>query len=72
LASPARQTTKQMRDQEEAVKKKIVDGYKRGVCTHAGGHIPPEKRGMAGKGSHFRPAPGPNWDAGYKQAFGHD
>jgi len=39
----------------EEIKKKIVDGYRRGVCNHNGGTIPKPKRGMAGKGSHFRP-----------------
>lgn len=38
---------------EEAVKKKIVDGYKRGVCDHEGRHIDKSNRGQAGKGSHF-------------------
>lgn len=45
--------TKAARQQEEAIKQKIVDGCKRGVCTHDGGYIPPEHRGGAGTGSHF-------------------
>ncbi len=47
--------TKAARDSEEAVKVKIVDAYRRGVCDHNGGHIPKDQRGMAGKGSHFPP-----------------
>jgi len=38
---------------EEPIKKMIVDGYRRGVCTADGGDIPLERRGMAGKGSHY-------------------
>jgi len=45
--------SREARRQEEAVKQKIVEGYRRGVCNHNGGYMPPEKRGMAGKGSHY-------------------
>ena len=45
--------TKSARMQEEVVKRMIVDGYRRGVCTADGGHIPVEHRGMSGKGSAF-------------------
>jgi hypothetical protein len=45
--------TKAMRQQEERIKQKIVDTYKRGMCDHNGGWIPPAKRGTAGKGSHY-------------------
>lgn len=41
--------------QEKLIKDYIVKAYKRGVCTHDGGHIPECKRGMAGKGSHYGP-----------------
>ena len=51
--------TKKMRDQEEKIKSHIVDRYRAGMCDHNGGFIPREKRGMAGKGSHFRPRAGP-------------
>jgi len=44
---------KQAQRNEERIKRMIVDGYKRGVCTHDGGDIPMHRRGMAGKGSHF-------------------
>ncbi len=37
----------------EQIKKKIVDGYRRGVCDKNGDTIPKEKRGMNGKGSAF-------------------
>ena len=45
----------QSRKSEEDIKQKIVDGYHRGVCDHNGNTIPIERRGMAGKGSHFSP-----------------
>lgn len=38
---------------EDAIKTKIVDGYRRGVCDHNGKTIPKERQGMAGKGSRF-------------------
>jgi len=38
---------------EEPVQKLIMAGYRAGLCDHNGNTIPPEKRGMAGKGSHF-------------------
>ena len=40
--------------EQEQIKKAIVKGYRRGVCTADGCHIPEERRGMAGKGSRFR------------------
>lgn len=38
---------------ENEIKRLIVDGCRRGICTHEGCDIPLEKRGMAGKGSHY-------------------
>ena len=38
----------------EAIKEKIVDTYRRGICDKNGNTIPREKRGMNGKGSAFR------------------
>lgn len=38
---------------ENDIKRLIVNGCRRGVCTHEGCDIPLEKRGMAGKGSHY-------------------
>jgi len=58
---------------EAEIKRLIVDGYKRGVCDHEGRDIPIEKRGMAGKGSHFSPhRPTSDYEKNYKLAFGHD
>ena len=37
----------------QEVKRLIVNGYRRGTCDHNGDTIPDERRGMAGKGSHF-------------------
>jgi hypothetical protein len=37
----------------EAIKEKIVDGYRRGVCDHDGNTLPKEQRGRNGKGCHF-------------------
>jgi len=45
---------------EEKIKQKIVESYRRGVCDPNGGTIPKSKRGMAGKGSHFSPNLIPN------------
>jgi len=45
--------SKEARQQEEKIKQKIVDGYRRGVCDSEGHTIPKNKRGMSGKGSHF-------------------
>jgi hypothetical protein len=69
--------SREAKQQEEAIKKKIVDGYRRGVCDHNGCHIPLDKRGMAGKGSHFVNLMADNgakrnWDENYRLAFGHD
>jgi hypothetical protein len=64
--------TSKQREQEEKIKRAIVDGYKRGVCTADGGHIPNEHRGMAGKGSHFRPARDEQYRREYVRVFGHD
>ena len=44
-----------MNKNETPIKDAIVDAYRRGVCDHNGVTIPKHKRGMAGKGSHFRP-----------------
>ena len=38
---------------ENDIKRLIVDGCRRGVCTHDGCDIPLEKRGRVGKGSHY-------------------
>jgi hypothetical protein len=66
--------SREARAQEQVIKDKIVDGYKRGVCDHNGCHIPPEKRGMAGKGSRFiaKPTDKKAYDRNYKAIFGHD
>ena len=37
----------------DAIKDKIVDAYRRGVCDHNGDTLPREKRGRTGKGCHF-------------------
>jgi hypothetical protein len=37
----------------EAIKQKIVDGYRRGVCDHYGNTLPKEQRGRNGKGCRF-------------------
>ena len=37
----------------DAIKDKIVDAYRRGVCDHNGDTLPLEKRGRNGKGCHF-------------------
>ena len=39
--------------QTEDVKRRIVEGYRRGVCTADGGQIPKDKQGQCGKGSQF-------------------
>jgi hypothetical protein len=46
---------------EEVIKKKIVDGYKRGVCDHTGKTIPQERRSRNWKGSHFMAAKTDQW-----------
>jgi hypothetical protein len=57
---------------EEKIKAAIVDGCKRGVCDSNGGHIPPENRGMAGKGSHFiGTRPDEQYRRNYVEVFGH-
>lgn len=38
---------------ENEIKQKIVDCCRRGVCDQDGRDIPLQKRGMAGKGSHY-------------------
>ena len=55
---------------EEEIKRKIVDGYKRGVCDHNGVTIPRERRGMAGKGSHFTPPISRAYRDNYDRIFG--
>ena len=45
--------SKEARQQEENIKQKIMDGYRRDVCDSEGRTIPMGKRGMSGKGSHF-------------------
>ncbi len=37
----------------ENIKKKIVDGYRRGVCDKNGNTLPKSKQGQNGKGSAF-------------------
>lgn len=37
----------------EAIKEKIVDGYRRGVCDSNGNTLPKSKQGKNGKGSAF-------------------
>jgi hypothetical protein len=57
----------------DSIKKSIVSGYKRGVCTADGGWIPYEKRGMAGKGSHYigRIVNKEQYENNYIKIFGH-
>lgn len=38
---------------EEEIKNKIINGYRRGVCDENGKTMPRDKRGRSGKGSHF-------------------
>jgi len=57
-------------DPTQLVKSKIVDGYRRGVCDHEGQNIPKERRGSAGKGSRFRPAPSEQYRQNYDRIFG--
>lgn len=45
--------SREQKQAEENIKSAIVNGYRRGVCDKNGATIPKEKRGMAGKGSHF-------------------
>lgn len=45
---------KKARQDEQKVKDMIVRGYRAGVTDVHGCAIPHEKRGMAGKGSHYR------------------
>lgn len=61
---------KQNRDVQQ-VKETIVKGYRAGICDHNGCHIPKEKRGMAGKGSHFIFVTDLYRD-NYAKVFGHD
>ncbi len=58
-----------MANNEEQIKRAIVDGYRRGVCTADGCHIPEDKRGMAGKGSHFQPPKTPQYYENYDRIF---
>lgn len=37
----------------EAIKEKIVDGYRRGICDKNGNTLPKSKQGKNGKGSAF-------------------
>jgi len=69
--------SKEARAQEQVIKDKIVDGYRRGVCDHNGCTIPEGKRGMSGKGSRFiaqikDPVAKKKFDDGYRRAFGHE
>lgn len=64
--------TREMRRQEEVAKKKIVDGYRRGVCDANGKTLPRGRRGMAGKGSHFRPPVDDTYRRRYREIFGHE
>ncbi len=59
-----------MHKNEELIKGKIVDAYKRGVCDSNGNTIPKHRRGMAGKGSHFRPAKSEQYRQNYDRVFG--
>ena len=52
---------REYRQEQEQIKRAIVSGYRRGLCTAVGGDIPIAKRGSAGKGSRFRPAPSVAW-----------
>jgi len=58
--------------QVKAIKQKIVDGYRRGVCGPNGEHVPNEQKGRVGKGSHFRPARTEQYQKNYAEVFGHD
>jgi hypothetical protein len=40
--------------QTKQIKDYLVKAYRRGVCDHNGGYVPPSQRGRNGKGSHFR------------------
>ena len=43
------------RKNTDEVKEKIVNAYRRGVCDKEGKTLKGSRRGMAGKGSAFRP-----------------
>jgi len=56
--------------EQQQIKRAIVRGYRKGSCDHRGRHIPPEKRGMAGKGSRFRPPTSQRYRENYDRIFG--
>ncbi len=68
--------TKAQRALEEDVKRKIVDGYRRGVCDAEGRTLPRRKWGAAGRGSRFRPpmsaAERAEYRRNYRAIFGHE
>lgn len=65
--------TKGQKAAEEKIKAHIVERYRAGACDHNGITIPKAHRGMAGKGSHFRPRLDREaYREGYRHAFGHD
>jgi len=71
--NPANFYTERHFKNEDEIKSKIVECYRRGVCDHEGRHIPEEHRGMAGKGSHFSPhRPTTKYEENYVKIFGHD
>jgi len=59
-----------MNKNEDQIKNAIVDKYRKGIVDHNGVTIPKEKRGMAGKGSHFRPAPTKAYRENFVKVFG--
>ena len=56
-------------EQTLEIKRAIVKGYRAGFCDHNGCHIAPERRGMAGKGSHFRPPASDAYRDNYDRIF---
>jgi len=52
---------------ENVIKEAIVDRYRCGICDYKGRTIPKDKRGMAGKGSHFGPASSEAYRRHYEQ-----
>lgn len=57
---------------EEEIKAKIVDGYKRGVCDKNGKTKPKNLWGGSYGGSCFMPPPTEQYRRNYVRIFGHE
>lgn len=57
---------------EDGIKEKIVNGYKRGVCDSDGKTKPRHLQGGSYGGSCFMPSPTEEYRRNYVKIFGHE